>query len=150
MAATHVASISERMGAMGGGKPMRPAPQMHEGGESKGHSELHDHGDGTFHTVTADGKQTEHPHIGHAIIHLAKYHESDGAHSHVHHHDGGHTSHHAKEGGEITGPYESDDLDGVKDSMAEATGEDGGYEHGSGSGKEYANKGESHSKGDLF
>lgn len=142
--AAQVASISDRMGAIGG-RPMHQGPSAESGaGESHGHTELHDHGDGTFHSVTSDGRHTEHPHIGHAVVHIAKHHEADGAHSHVHHHDGGHTSHHAKEGGEITGPHEHDDLEGVKQSMEEATGggESSGYEH-SGN-KHHASKGENH------
>jgi hypothetical protein len=94
-------------------KPTAPPMEADHEGEDGEHSELHDHGDGTFHTVVG-GQQTEHPHIGHAMMHMAGHHAPDGKHTHVMHHDGGHTSHH-HDGGSVSGPHEH----ATSDEMAE-------------------------------
>ena len=65
--------------------PSKPKPQMGGGGppaekqgsdmgESIGHTTLHEHGDGTFHTEGHDGETMQHPHIGHALKHMADKH----------------------------------------------------------------------------
>src|ERR1700676_1684351 len=98
-------SISEAMSGMAHGhRTPRKEPQAAPAGaDGAGHTELHDHGDGTFHTVTPDGEKTEHPHLGHALAHIAHHHMPDGAHSHVHHQEeGGHVSHHVKEDGAVS------------------------------------------------
>ena len=66
-------SISEAMSGMAHGhRTPRKEPQAAPAGaDGAGHTELHDHGDGTFHTVTPDGEKTEHPHLGHALAHIA-------------------------------------------------------------------------------
>ena len=128
-------SIADRMAGIGTSADKPMGREMPEGGEPEGgHHELHAHGDGTFHTVSPEGEKTEHPHIGHALMHMAMHHEPDGAHSHVHHQeDGSHTSHHGKDG-EISGPHESQSLDEVKGHMAKAAGESEGHEgYGGGS-----------------
>ena len=53
--------------------------------------EVHDHGDGSFHTVK-DGKQEEHPDLLHMTTHVAHAHEPESKHHHSKH-DGfsGHT-----------------------------------------------------------
>ena len=56
-----------------------------EGGEGE-HSELHAHGDGSYHTIHG-GKEEQHPDLGHALTHLGHANEG-GKHMHVHH-DGG-------------------------------------------------------------
>ena len=69
-----------------------------DGGE---HTEVHDHGDGTFHTVHPEHGQVEHESIGHMHAHLSAVHGEPG-HKHFHaHHDGmeGH-SHSVESGGE--------------------------------------------------
>lgn len=69
-------------------------------------SELHSHGDGTYHTVVK-GEQTEHPSIEHATAHMASKHEPEGDHVHMHHDGmGGVKSSHVKEGGAVEGPNE--------------------------------------------
>lgn len=64
----------------------KPQPKGDEGKPTEAaeeHSELHAHGDGTYHTVHG-GKEEQHPDIGHAVTHLAHAHEG-GKHSHAHH-----------------------------------------------------------------
>ncbi len=86
-----------------------------------GHTEVHNHGDGTFHTVHG-GQEEPHETIGHLHAHLSKLHGEEG-HSHFHaHHDGEkHTSHHVAGGGEPE-HREHEDLDGVHQHLAEAMG----------------------------
>lgn len=93
---------------------------MHEG--DGGHTEVHNHGDGTFHTVH-DGQQEEHESIGHMHAHLSKIHGEDG-HSHFHaHHDGvAHHSHGVHSGGEPE-HREHDNEEGVHDHLTETMGE---------------------------
>lgn len=121
-------SISERMASMakGGGfggenKGGMKAEPAGEGGE---HSELHPHGDGSYHTITG-GQKTEHPDITHAMAHMAGHHEPDGKHSHVmHHEDGSHTSsHHAD--GETSGPHDHENLEVLKDHFDQFMNEEG-------------------------
>lgn len=109
-----------QMSGFGGGKPMAQKPQQSSGG----HYEIHPHEDGSAHSMTPDGQQTEHPSMHHAMAHIAGHHDSEGAHSMVHHHMEGHTSHHSK-GGNVTGPHENASLDEVKQKMQEVAGEGG-------------------------
>jgi hypothetical protein len=139
-----MASISNMMSGGSAGKQQRPMPQKPMAGEDSGHSELHPHGDGTYHTMTG-GRQTEHPHLGHALAHMAKHHEAEGSHSIVHHHAEGHTAHHAKEGGEVMGPEEHPDTEGVKQGMDKMLG--GG--EGEGGNDQHDHEGSSSSEG-LF
>lgn len=68
-----------------------------EGGE---HTEVHNHGDGTFHTVHG-GEQTEHESIGHMHAHLSKIHGQAGEkHFHAHHDGFEPHSHSVETGGE--------------------------------------------------
>ena len=114
-----------------GGKPEA------DGGE---HSKLFDHGDGTFHTETSGGERTEHPHIGHALVHLGAHHEPDGKHFHVHQDGGGgHTSHQAAEGGHAEGPHDHENIEALKEHMDQFLNEEaqesgGGNEDGAGEG----------------
>lgn len=115
-------SIASRMSEMAGPvkKPMGRAEK--DGGDGGGgHTQLHDHGDGTYHSVTSDGERTEHPHIGHALAHIGRHHEPEGHHSHVMHHGGsedGHTSHHAgMSGGAVSGPHDHANLEALKEHM---------------------------------
>ena len=67
--------IAEAMeGRASAGSPAPAAPEVDAGG---GHSELHDHGDGTFHTVLPSGVRTEHPALGHALAHIGKEHDPE-------------------------------------------------------------------------
>lgn len=83
-------------------KPMGSEAKPAEGGSD--HSELHDHGDGTFHTVKG-GQQEEHPDMGHALMGLAGHHKPEGKHVHAHH-DGMSVHSHGISGGVHDGPNE--------------------------------------------
>lgn len=110
------------------------------GGE---HTTLHAHGDGTYHTEGHDGERTEHPHIGHALAHMAAKHEPDGKHSHVHHEDGGgHVSHHSGGGEGVSGPHDHENLEALKNHMGKFLNE----EENEWSGSDYS-KGRSEGKG---
>lgn len=99
-------------------------PDNNEQGD---HSELHPHGDGTYHSVSG-GEQTEHPTLGHALMHMAAKHEPEGDHMHLHHDGmGGVKSSHVKAGGEV----EEQDHDGAESAgqhVASAMGGEGGPE----------------------
>lgn len=133
--------LTEAMSGMAQSRPMGNGgkPQAAAGESSDGHSELHPHGDGTYHTVV-DGEKTEHPHIGHALAHLAGHHEPDGKHSHVQHNDDGtHTSHH-HDGASVSGPHDHKNLEELKGHfdkfLNEEGNEHGGYSSGSDSGSD--------------
>ncbi len=87
-----------------------------DGGEQR--STLVSHGDGTHRIEHEDGSQTDHEHIGHALMHLAGKH-SEGMHHHTHSDGmgGGHTVHTAAHGGEPEGPHDHENLESVKDGM---------------------------------
>lgn len=108
----------------------------HEGHEGHGSSvTLHDHGDGTYHTEHEGGERVEHPHLGHALVHIAHHHEPTGKHSHIHHHaEGGHTSHHVDEQGNIEGPHDHENLEALKSHMDQFLNEEGqeGSQYGGG------------------
>lgn len=104
------------------GKPMEAKPQ---GAEAEGgmSSTLHDHGDGTFHTVSHDGAEEQHPSIGHALMHIASQH-SEGKHVHAHHDGGGKiTSHHVGHMGGVEGPTEHGSPDEAGQHAAMVLGE---------------------------
>jgi hypothetical protein len=123
----------------GGGKPKPMAPpasggehmQVPGGGAPAGEqrSTLVSHGDGTHHIEHEDGSQTDHEHIGHALMQMAGKH-SEGMHHHTHSDGmgGGHTVHTAAHGGEPDGPQEHDSMDSVKSGMDQFFGGDGGDE----------------------
>lgn len=96
-----------------------PAKGEHEDGGNM--TEVHNHGDGTFHT-THGGQKEEHESIGHLHAHLSKLHGEEG-HSHFHaHHDGmTHTSHSVKSGEEPE-HREHDEPEGVHEHLSEAMG----------------------------
>lgn len=102
-----------------------------EQGSAEGHSELHSHGDGSYHTVHG-GDQQEHPSLGHALMHLAGKHEPEGKHLHVKH-DGMISSHHVANGGEAEGPHDHENIDALKQHMdqflSEEAAEKGGDEY---------------------
>ena len=45
--------------------------------EVSAHTQLHDHGDGTYHTIMPGGIKTEHPELGHALAHIGREHDPD-------------------------------------------------------------------------
>lgn len=74
-------------------KMREPAEPKVGGEEGDGGSpmEVHDHGDGSFHTVK-DGQEEQHPDLLHMTTHIAHVHEPESKHHHAKH-DGfsGHT-----------------------------------------------------------
>jgi hypothetical protein len=114
----------------------KPAPV---GGEAR--STLVSHGDGTHHIEHEDGSQTDHGHIGHALMAMAGKH-SEGMHHHTHSDGmgGGHTVHTAAHGGEPEGPQEHENMDSVKSGMDDFFGEDSGSEEPSDGGKDGKSK----------
>jgi len=93
--------------------------EEHEDGD---HTQVHDHGDGTFHTVDPEHGEVQHESIGHMHAHLSNIHGEEG-HSHFHaHHDGVmHTSHSVKSGEEPE-HREHDSEEGVHEHLSEAMG----------------------------
>ena len=89
------------MPAMGGG-------ESEEGGHS-----IHPHGDGTFHSVSAEGERTEHPTAGHAAAHFLGKHGEEGKHAVVSHDGFEHTSHQVESGGEVEGPHVHPDAEAL-------------------------------------
>ena len=114
------------MHSQAAGKSYTPkaASKNEDDGAAGDHTQVHDHGDGTFHTVHPEHGEVQHESIGHMHAHLSKIHGEDG-HSHFHaHHDGagGHTSHSVKSGEEPE-HREHDDVDGMHDHLQEAMGD---------------------------
>ena len=77
---------------------------------------LHDHGDGTFHTE--GDERMEHPDIGHALTHIGSVH-AEGKHFHVHHDGLSMHSHGTNEAGEHEGTHDHENIEELKDSMAQ-------------------------------
>lgn len=95
--------------------------------ETGGHGvKLFEHGDGTYHSEHDDGQRVEHPHLGHAILHLAHHHEPGGKHTHIFHHEGGgmHSMSHVDEHGTHSGPDDHTDTDSLKAGLDSAIGND--------------------------
>ena len=106
--------------------------------EEKGSSiSLHAHGDGSYHTMSpavsegyggygmgSGGAKTpgrkEHPSIGHALMHIAREHGSEGDHMHIHGDAEGYTTHHVSAGGAIKGPDEHKNMAQLKAHVADA------------------------------
>lgn len=121
-------------GSLGEKKPAAAAKMgeeskdEHEGGSA---IELHDHGDGTAHTVI-EGKQEEHPDQMHAIAHIAHHLDPHSAHFHAKH-DGfsGH-SHGVHESGEHSETKEHESPEEMKPEMDAMLGGGGGDEQSQG------------------
>lgn len=122
---------------MAGGSPVRAAAKPMGEKDGSGSSPagedgeptmtIHSHGDGTHHSVTADGERTEHPHAGHLAAHVAHHHMPEAKHM-VHSHDGisEHTTHHVAEDGETQGPHSHANLEAVKDHLNQFFNEEEG------------------------
>lgn len=104
----------------GASKPMaaKPAETKAPGATS----ELSDNGDGTFHTKTPDGKEMDHEHIGHALMHIASKH-AEGKHVHVHEDGMGMVSHHHMGHGDVQGPHEHGSADEAGDHVKDVMGD---------------------------
>jgi hypothetical protein len=125
----------QRMNASMGKAPKAPGmdkePEEASSAGGGAHSELHDHGNGSFHTVMADGTKTEHPHLHHALAHMAAHH-GPGEKHHLAHHDGmSMTTHHVGEDGQVQGPHDHDNAEAMKDNLGkffnEEESEGGGW-----------------------
>ena len=131
-------SIAQRLTDGLTGRKGAPEPEPKMGGEheeAEPHFQIHDHGDGTFHSITKEGDRMEHPHVGHLAIHVAAHHEQSGKHFHVHQNEmGEHTSHQATDGGEPEGPHDHENIEALKDHMGQFLDEEEheGAEHETG------------------
>ena len=106
-------------------------PQEH--GESVGHITIHKHADGGYHSETHDGQVTEHPHIGHALMHAAAHHEPDGKHMHAMSDGmGEHTTHHVGEDGQVQGPHVHPDAEALGEHLKQFFNEEGQEREGEG------------------
>lgn len=122
-------AFDKAMAMMGGKKPaMGAKPPMAgskpkgddgraSGHESKGHVTLHDHGDGTYHSEHDDGQTVEHPHLGHALMHLANHHEPESKHMHIQHDGFSATSHGVHEDGQHEGPHDHENIEELKNHL---------------------------------
>ena len=93
-------------------------PGTEEEGEGGVHTEIHNHGDGTFHTIH-DGEKTEHGSIGEMHAHLSSIHGAPGE-KHFHaHHDGMEAHSHAVEsGGEAQHEeHDPENIESIKDHL---------------------------------
>jgi len=108
--------------------PTEGAPEHNMNDGEGAHTSLHEHGDGTYHTEGHDGERVEHPHIGHALMHMAAKHGGGGTHMHAHHDGVSHVTHHVRDGGEVEGPHEHPDAEAMKEHMGSVF-EDGGDGH---------------------
>ncbi len=145
------AHASDRMATSASGKMSvqstpKETPENTGTGEGGASSHLHDHGDGTFHVEHEDGSRTEHPHIGHALMHMAAKHAPGDKHMHAHHDGMSHTSHHVGEDGAVQGPTEHENTEALKEHLGRFFdeeskepehwgGEDGGEESYASGGK---------------
>lgn len=126
-------------GTLGGGEKKPAAAKMGEEpkGESdgeKGAIELHDHGDGTAHTVI-EGKQEEHPDHMHAVAHIAHHLAPESSHFHAKHDGFSSHSHGVHESGEHSETKEHESPEEMHSAMDEAMGgggEGGGEQQGEG------------------
>lgn len=122
-------------GATGHETPEDTHHPEHDMDTGETRSTMVSHGDGSHHIEHEDGSTTEHPHIGHALMHLASKH-SDGMHHHAHSDGmgGGHTVHTAAHGegpehSEEHGPHEHENLESVKHGMDRFFNEEEGEEN---------------------
>jgi hypothetical protein len=99
----------------------KPPMGLPGGGESEheegGHSII-PHGDGTFHSMSAEGERTEHPTAGHAAVHFLLRHGEEGKHLHAHSDGVEHTTHQSS-GEEVEGPHNHDNIEALKDHLGQ-------------------------------
>jgi hypothetical protein len=116
---------SAQMHSQAAGKKYNAGGDNDEKQEDSGHTEVHDHGDGTFHTVHPDHGEVQHETIGHMHAHLSKIHGEEG-HSHFHAHmasSGEHHSHSVRSGEEPES-REHEDAQGMHEHLDDAMGGD--------------------------
>jgi hypothetical protein len=94
-----------------------------DGGSDQIH-EVHDHGDGTFHTEHPDGTREEHPDHLHMLAHLG-HKVTDGDKHHIVHHDGiAAHSHSIDEQGQHTDHGEHNTANEAREAMDKFLGEE--------------------------
>lgn len=87
-------------------------------------SELHGPDENGGYKTKGPGGNMDHPHIGHAMAHLAATHHPSGHHMHIHHDGGGSsTSHHAGEDGQVQGPDEHGSTQDLQDHVGQVMGD---------------------------
>lgn len=118
------------MGGTLGGEKTAPAAKMGGESEEKGEGgkaamELHDHGDGTAHTMI-EGEKADHPDMHHALAHLAHKAMGGGDHFHAHKDDFGTHSHSINAAGEHSETQEHNSPEEAHSAMDLALGGEGG------------------------
>lgn len=110
-------------------KMREPAENKPMGEEHGAPMEVHDHGDGTFHTIK-DGMKEEHPDLLHMTTHIAHAHEPESKHYHAKH-DGfeGHT-HGMHESGEHEETQSHSDPEEMGEGLKAFMGGGGGEHEG--------------------
>lgn len=109
----HISGAKARQADRSGISPEEKVPGDHLDDEDegeKGDINMTPHGDGTYHTE-ADGERTEHPDLGHALMHIAVKVEPGAKHMHVSDDGYGPKTHGVSEGGEHTPTEEHSDGD---------------------------------------
>lgn len=102
------------------------AESKNEGGEKAG-LEVHDHGDGTAHTMMG-GQREEHPDHMHAVAAVAHHLMPEGGHFHAHHDGFTSKSHGIHESGEHAETQEHQNPEEMHGAMDAMMGEGGGGE----------------------
>lgn len=127
-----------RMAERGGEEKAMEHKAEGEGRESEGAKMTLEHdGAGGMHSTDEKGERTEHPTLGHALMHFAHHVEPGSKHEHVAHDGYGMESHGVNEKGEHHGPDEHEDVKGLADHMGQMFGEEaGGKDEGEGGGME--------------
>src|SRR5260370_252180 len=116
--------------------------EEHDGGGGEEHAQMHHNGDGTFH-VEVHGEHSDHPDMGHALMHVAHHFKPEGKHFHAHH-DGMSVHSHGISEGEHDGPHDHADAAEASDHMMNYLDEGGAQSGGEGD-QEYDRGDEEHS-----
>jgi hypothetical protein len=113
---------SAKMHSEQAGKKYNAEPKEEEG-EGGEHTEVHPHGDGTFHTVDPEHGEVQHESIGHMHAHLSKIHGEEG-HSHFHAHSDGMGEHHSHsvKSGEEPEHRDHEGEEGMHEHLSESMG----------------------------
>lgn len=126
----HISGARARMADRSGVAPDEKTPGDHVDDEDqgeKGSIQMVPHGDGTYHTE-ADGEHTEHPDLGHALMHVAIKVEPGAKHMHVSDDGYGPKTHGVSEGGEHSETQEHGDGEEAGEAVKAHFG--GGHEMG--------------------
>lgn len=139
MAEMPMKGLSKLGGAMAkGGFGKKEAESKGGERESEGEKaslEIHDHGDGTAHSMVG-GEKTEHPDHMHAVAHVAHHLMPEGGHFHGHHDGFSMKSHAIHETGEHAETTEHETPEEMHQALDETIGGTEGAEHGEPDGDE--------------